>query len=464
VPSPPARDAAGRPAAGWQVKALATVIAVELVVGVTGAAVLPGRSEARPGRPVAGVPTTPAPSASPTTGAYVPVTDERTAAVTALLAARGKAVRARDKAAFLATVDPGATAYRARQGKVFDALRQVPLSGWDYALDTAREQAADPTLDRRYRTSWWAPDVSLRYSLTDYDTVPTVEPQHLTFVLRSGRWLVAADDDFAARGARTTRDLWDGGRVVVVRGARTLVLGHPGSEATMRRLAGEVDAAVPRVSAVWGAWSRRVVLLVPDSQRELGGLIGSTKDLSQIAAVAMAEIPAGEDGYHPVGDRVIVNPSSFAELGPLGRRVVLTHEVTHVASRSATGPLTPTWLIEGLADHVGYLSVDLPLSVTAAELRRDVRAGRLPSALPTEKAFSADATRLSQAYEQAWLAVGLLVQRYGRARTLAFYKDVGAARSGTSAAAVDGAMRRHFGTSLRAFTASWRGSLRARLS
>lgn len=430
--------------------------------GLSGASpAVPGASPAVPVTTSA-MPAVPA-ATRPAVDPVVAFLVERDRAVRALLVTRARAVLRHDRTAFLATIDPSSVAFRARQTRVFSALAPLPLGSWDYVLDTGHVQPGAPALDRRYRASWWAPGVALRYSLRGWDSSPTIEPQHLTFVRRAGRWLIAADDDFTGRGGRTTRDLWDYGAVTVVAGRRTLVLGHPGSRATLRRLAAETDAAVPRVTSVWGPWYQRVVVLVPDSQRELAGLIGSSRDLSQIAAVATAEIPAGDDG-HPVGDRVIINPPGFDELGPIGRQVVLDHEVTHLASRSSTGPLSPTWLVEGLADHVAFRQVDLPLTVTSAELVRDVRAGRVPVALPGDAAFAPDAHHLSQAYEQASFAVDLLVERYGTARTLAFYRDVGAVRGGTSTRAVDAALGRRLGTSLRAFTAVWRAQLRVRFA
>ena len=433
---------------------LAVAVVVELLAGLLAAGSL-SRGIREPGPPARA--TAAAPARSPQA--------ERATAVRALLGARATAVRRHDRKAFLATIDARSVAFRARQARMFDALRSVPLKTWEYVLDEDVEQPSDQDLNRKYLATWWAPAVALRYTFDGWESAPTFEPQHVTFVRRADeRWYLASDDDFARKGDVTTRALWDGGPVVVVRGRRTLALGHPGARPAMVRLAAEVDAAVPRVTAVWGRWSRKVVLLVPSDQRELGRLIGSSKDLSSIAAVALSQITEQDSGgYRPVGDRVLVNPRAFAQLGEVGRRVVLTHEVTHIASRADTGPVTPTWLAEGLADYVGYLQVDLPLSVIAPDVQRDVRAGRLPRTLPTDKAFAADSRTLSQAYEQAWLAFRLLVQRYGLDRVLAFYRQVGQARDGSSTKAVDVALR-DLGTDVDGFTATWRASLRAQLS
>jgi hypothetical protein len=384
----------------------------------------------------------------------------RTSAVEALLARRARAVLHRDKRAFLADLDPTQQAFVARQSAVFDHLTAVRFGGWRYEVDASSEQPRTPAIDK-LRGSWWAPDVVLRYSIAGYDQVPTEEPQGFTFVQRGHRWFLAADTDFAKTGHPTQRDLWDLGAVRVTKGPSCLVLAHPGSAAMAALALTECDAAVPRVTAVWGTrWLRRVVLVVPATVTELQQLVPDVGDVSNIAAVATAELIEPNTGYHPVGDRVVVNPKSFKELGPLGRRVVLTHEVTHVASRSATGPREPTWLVEGLADYVGFLHTNLPLSLSALELRKAMRAGHVPTALPADSAFQGGRADLAATYEQSWLAVSLLVDTYGRAKVLSLYRDIGA---GDSPAAVDLAFARDLHTSVAAFTRRWTANLKRRL-
>ena len=387
---------------------------------------------------------------------------ERAADVQALLDVRARAVLTRDRAVFLAGIDPQATSFAARQAALFDALAEVPLSGWAYTLDTDQAQPPDAALDARYG-AWWAPRVVLGVGLEGIDSDPAESTQALTFVQRDSHWYLAADDDFVARGASTARELWDGGPVSVVRGARSLVLGHPGALPQLRRLASDVDAAVPRVTAVWGTgWSQRVAVVMPADQAELGRLVTARGSLSPIAALAVSGPVRG--GSARGGDRVLINPPNLALLGAVGRRVVLTHEITHVAARSATGRATPSWLSEGLADHVGFLGTAVPVSQVAAELRTEVRAGRVPAQLPADSSFSGDDPALSSAYQQAWLAVELLVKTYGQPRVLALYRDLGA-RSGQDAQReVEQSLQEQLGTGVADFTAAWQSALRRQLA
>lgn len=437
------------------VRLLATWLVLQLVVSVASVAALRSAEEA-PARPdleageVRGAPIAPADPA---------VVREQD--VRALLDARAAAVLARDREGFLAGVWPIAQDFVQRQAALFDNLAGVPLASWRYELDVRSKKPPSAELDARYGAGqWWAPDVVLTYAIAEFDPEPTYAPQHLTFVRSGDAWTLASDDDFEAGGLASSRGLWDGGPVVSHRGVHTLALGHPGSERLMREIADGVDTAVPRVTAVWGPdWTQTVVLLVPNDQAELDRMLGGSTDLTRIAAVATAELTDLGDGYHPVGNRVMVNPPNFAELGRLGRQVVLTHETAHVATRDATGPDVPTWLVEGMADYVGYLDVPVPLATAAREVGQAVRAGRVPDRLPLDADFVGSNPDLALAYELSWLAFRLIAETHGPERAFAFYRAVGASRDAGADEAVERAFASELGTSTAAFTAVWREHL-----
>ena len=231
-----------------------------------------------------------------------------------------------------------------------------------------------------------------------------------------------------------------------VRGVASLVLGHPDTAAARQAVASAVDVAVGRVTAIWGpGWSRQVTVVLPDTQQEASDLLGPGVDLDRLAAVATA-------------DRVVLNPRTFPTLSAVGSNLVLTHEVMHLASRAATGPHTPLWLVEGLADYAGYQGLGVPLGVAAAELRAELQRGEAVTTLPSRADFDGANPELAASYEQAWLAVVRIVERYGQTRLLALYRAIGAARS---AAGADLAFRSVLGTTRAAFEQEWAAHLTA---
>jgi hypothetical protein len=201
---------------------------------------------------------------------------------------------------------------------------------------------------------------------------------------------------------------------------------------------------------------------VPATQHEMALIDSDRADLQQIAALTSAEVSSAHGKPAPVGDRVTLNPVNWSKVGPLGSRIVLTHELTHVATRAETGSQTPKWLSEGFADYVGFLNTGVPATVVAAELATDVRAGHLGRELPRNRAFRGGNAALSQAYESGWLACRYLADRYGQARLVRFYRAVGTSPLG-QAAAVSHALRRGFGLTTARFTAAWRGYVHGQL-
>lgn len=374
-----------------------------------------------------------------------PREDKTATAVRSVLARRATAVLHHDRAEFLGGIDPTGSRFLTRQRTVFDDLRAVPLATWSYTLVRTGAFPLPPSADGTAQT---AAEVRLSYRIGGYDTRPVVSTAYLTFSRHGTHWYLAGDEDGAPSGHRTATQLWDQGRVQVVRGAHSLVLGV-GPAATLRGYARDADRAVPEVTHSWGSgWPGKVVIEAPASLDQMAALLGAKPDdYRGIAAVTTGE--AGGSADAPA-DRVIVNPAAFGELSAFGRQVVLTHETTHVATRLATGAHTPLWLSEGIADWVAYRDAGRTAPEIAPELAADVRAGRVPARLPADADFAATSTGLAQAYEGGWLACRMIADQWSPATLTAFYRSL--ANSGT----LDSRLRATLGIGSAAFTARWR--------
>jgi hypothetical protein len=393
-----------------------------------------------------------------------PDDNARAAALRALLARRSDAVLHHDRLEWLGTLDPRHRAFRRQQVQLFANLAAVPLASWSYTFDPSSDQPPNHATARYHATVWAPSTFALHYQLRGFDPRPTNLAQYPTFVQRQGAWYLTSFSDFAGAGESSARELWDYGPVVVVRRPRVLVLGHPAQQSTLGLIADEAAADIPRVTAVWGPrWARRVVVLVPSTQRELSKVVDDYGNLDHIAAVATAEVQTHPGHPDPVGDRVGINPDNWPKLSSLGRQIVLTHELTHVATRSVTGAAMPTWLAEGFADYVGYLGSGVPTGFAAQELAADVKAGHVPSSLPDDAQFDGASKRLSQAYEGAWLACRLIAERHGQAALVRFYRAVGTSPSSQSEA-LAAASTKVLHESFTRFTREWRAFLRAELA
>ena len=434
-------------ARGW----LAAAVAVALLGGL---AVL----NREPSEPVSGAAPTgtlvagrPAPPSTPSD-----VAPSRGQAVFDLLQRRATAVRDRDEAAFMATVDPQAgPAFISAQRALFANLGGVPLTEWSYHVDGA--VTAKPPSKAPDDAPRWAPRTTLRYGLQGVDTMATTRPLGYLYVQRDGRWYIASDSELGDDAEPTWRGPWDFGPCAAVGAAGGLVLGHAGDEELLGSLAEELDGAVAAVTQVWGTdWSQRVAVLLPASLDEMRALIGPEFAVDGIAAAAVAD-KVDVANHSAVGQRVVLNPDQAGKLSPSARRIVLRHEITHVAARASTVDGAPMWLLEGFADYVGYSGSGLSAREAAPDLVRALRDSGLPDRLPTDPDFYGTNDNLDLAYQLAWSAALHVADLVGEQGLVQLYRRIAGDPS-----TVDAAMSQILGLDLNGFVASWRDSLPGR--
>src|SRR5439155_13347716 len=98
---------------------------------------------------------------------------------------------------------------------------------------------------------------------------------------------------------------------------------------------------------------------------------------------------------------------------------VLSHELIHALTRNDSGPNIPTWIEEGLAQVGGQ----------ASALFAHVPLGALPSEFPTSERFVTGSVQsIEAAYAQAQIAIQVLIDKFGRAGFMRFYRALGAER------------------------------------
>ncbi|CAL9593329.1 hypothetical protein SUDANB95_05240 [Actinosynnema sp. ALI-1.44] len=382
-------------------------------------------------------------------------TDPRERAVHDLLERRARAVLERDEAAFTADLDPRADPdFVRRQRELFRNLAAVPLGEWEYRLEGETNLAGitPPAADQV-----WAPDVRLAYRLRGVDVVPSTQPMAYLFTRRGDRWFLHSDTALEPLGKRTWRGPWDFGPCHVLTGTGGFVLSHPGGEPLAARVLAELDTAVDTVTRVWGpAWSRQVAVLIPADVEEMRALVGPGFADGSIAGVAVADRVDAES-HTAQGQRVVLNPTGASVLSPLALRVLLRHEITHVAARGETVDGAPMWLLEGFADYVGYRGSDVPPRKAAPALAALVQR-ELPTRLPADADFRGPGMEL--AYQQSWSVNLYLAQRLGEPGLVALHRRVaGAGR--VSPERLDALVREATGEDVAGLVRGWQAFLRA---
>jgi hypothetical protein len=200
-------------------------------------------------------------------------------------------------------------------------------------------------------------------------------------------------------------------------------------------------------------WNQKLVIIVPSTEqlmeRSLGAPAGSD---AQLAAVSW---PDGAGDHPPI--RIMINPAG--QPSALATAIVLAHEAVHVATRSPISR-APSWLVEGYADYVAYLSYPQAVQPAAAGLLAEVKKHGPPAALPDETDFAVGHHDLNRSYAEAWTACRYLADRFGDRRLWRFYRAVDASADGSITRPAD----KVFGISDHQLIAGWQRYLRAAAS
>ncbi|MGB3769682.1 MAG: hypothetical protein WBA00_00930 [Rhodococcus sp. (in: high G+C Gram-positive bacteria)] len=394
----------------------------------------------------------PSPSASSAPSAI----DSRTVGVTALLDRWSAALRADDVQALRELFDPSADpAFVDREISRARALNDVPLADFEYVIEPGPEIPVPPALaDSLNATEVWAPNVVLRYAYLDSDIGPTARDISLVVARRGETWGLVSDADMPQFGRTTWRGPWDFGPVVAERvptGSTTsLVIGHPAQRAFIEALAADLPAATAAVTDFVGpGWSRRAVLVVAGSDAEFSSNANGSMQ-TDVAASTVADPVV--NGF-VTGQRIVFGPSAGERLDDTTRRTVLQHELTHVATRSATGDDAPLWMVEGYADYSGYRGSGLVFDRIAPTLSAVVRAAGPPRVLPEDSDFGAGGPRAAIAYESAWSVSSFVADRFGEPALQALYRVLAAGP--TDATRTDRAFSSTLGLGTADFLTEW---------
>jgi hypothetical protein len=241
--------------------------------------------------------------------------------------------------------------------------------------------------------------------------------------------------------------LWLVGRLALNASAGRTVVRVDGGDDTLP-VEQMTSAARSAVEAVVPGVEGRLTVVSPRTRAQMAAIVG--QDVEAIAQIAAITTGLGTD---PTSDAVVVlNPAVFATMDQRAAQVVLTHEATH-ALTAAVGTSAANWVVEGFADFVALHDDTASLSVSAGQALAEVRAGRLPEALPADGDFSSTRHGLGAVYESTWMIFRMLAEDHPDRDVVAFYRQV------TGGAPVDRALGVAFGLTVDEVTASWRDYL-----
>lgn len=380
-----------------------------------------------------------------------PVETERTARVQTALDAWAATIRRGDEPrsrTLISTVDP---AFAASSAALWTTLAALPLATLRF---TPAARTAPLTAPRQslLGTGAWAQETILTWRV-EGEAEPATHRVWITFVPDGDTVLIAGTSDGDPSGPQP---LWWNEAITsdTVRGSVALVAGRDKTSASVARAWADRAAVAARevTSRVTAHPDRptRLVIEVPEDQADFERVLGVTA--GSYAAIAAVAWPEGPDPS-TAALRIIVNPALVGEPGEggftdEGLAILLTHEATHVSTRSASSP-APTWLVEGYADSVAYDAHPATVDTAAAVALDDVTRHGAPTSLPLDADFAPGAAGLDLTYARAWLACRYVAESRSKADLNRLYDAVDGGET------LDDALRSVLGVDETAFVRGW---------
>ena len=194
-------------------------------------------------------------------------------------------------------------------------------------------------------------EVTRTMRIAHFDDRDHVSSLFVTFVEVDGEWKVHGDHALARIGLAGDRELWELYDTDIVRKENVLVVGTA-SRARLTALADLTEQAIARFESSWPwPWAGRVVMMVPALTAELDALLQPTIDVSKFVAFTTLAVDRS-DGWFVVAPRIVAQEGNLALRSAERQVQILVHELVHVASVTSSGPATPLWAHEGLAEWV----------------------------------------------------------------------------------------------------------------
>jgi len=260
-------------------------------------------------------------------------------------------------------------------------------------------------------------------------------------VRTGGGWRVTA-----ASGGRG-RQPWEVDRFQERRSEHFVVLTPP--EVPVDELLAALEDGYATMSELLtrGRLRRRYLVVVAAGAEQARALTVEIRGVETLAALSDASViqrgPAQRTAQ-VVSVRLIVVWPPFSALDPVGRRRVVTHELTHAALTGSTSGRTPAWLTEGVALYVSGDRRPASPGTDLGALSRPDAIARLTG--------EAQAT----AYHASSAAAYAIAERFGHQRLLELYEAFNdpKLRGRPGPRLVNRALRRELGITLDELAAS----------
>ncbi|MBW8806908.1 MAG: hypothetical protein JF587_24085 [Catenulisporales bacterium] len=380
----------------------------------------------------------------------------------AFLAAHTAALKGKNRAGFLAAVDPQHADLVKKQGQLYDNLQKIPFTTAAYAVNAM--DGGESTFIQGARATV---TVAFDHQISGVDSAP-VEERYKWTVERTGAngalEVTAVEAPNRRHGYPAP---WDSvaGLTVLTR-SHVVVMADDTSAAFAKSRADALESDAEYDFGHWTGGSGTApgfaVFLTSDRKAYEGVYDQGRQESVGVTVPLPAAGEAGDSGTYP-SSRIAVDTSQYKNLDPADADIVFKHEMAHamiepfedLSGRSGQEHL---WVIEGFAEWESQrMYATSRLLYDGDTLHAYMTKHGAPKALPTdEQVYSSDSDTSGLGYFYSHMAMRYMADKYSPEKVDQFVLSV--YKNATKSGCVDDAMKNVLGTTTDQFTqgyAAW---------
>jgi hypothetical protein len=381
----------------------------------------------------------------------------------AFVTAHTAALKGKNRAGYLAAIDPKHADLVTHQGQLFDNLSKIPFTKATYSVsamdggESTFPEGATATVT-----------VAFDHQISGVDSVP-VEERYKWTVQRGGA--NGALKVTAVDGAPSEHNYpapWDAVAGLTVLTRSKVVIMADDTSASFAK--SHADALQSDAQYDFGHWTGGsgtapgfAVFLTADRSRYEG--IYSQNRAESVGVTVPMPAAGNADGFYP-SSRIAVDTTQYKNLDPADADIVFKHEMAHamiepLEDQSAASGQDHLWVIEGFAEWESQrMYSPSELLYDGATLHSYLTKHGIPTALPTDRqVYSSTADTSALGYFYAHMAIRYLADKYSPGKVDQFVLYI--YKHATASTCVDDAMKNVLGTTTVQFTQGYESWLRS---
>jgi hypothetical protein len=407
LPGPPASGAAGAGARRrTRIVAGVAILAVLVLVLIVGVAALGGGR--KPRSAAAATPSAVAVSVSAT-----PATPYDQA--TAVLKEQSAALVKGDQTAFLATV---AASLQSRYRDLYQALRALGVTAFDYQLGLGQKVSGDPSaVQVRADAAYCFGAAMCPAGASGWAAPPHIE-QMLTLKPVGGRYVITKVAKTSSPDFHQPLP-WETGKLTVAQGRRVTLVAPPDQVKNLAQVLAVADQAAvidDKFAALNHTPQTRYRIFLA-GEKEWKSWYGGVGDKWAIGV----SVP-----LNMYGTDVMLRMRELTD--PRTLRVTLQHELGHVVTLDGAfryDAAEDTWLSEGIAEYIGWWPKPASRSFRVASVRWAFGGKHRPTSIvPAEPGENASLRSGDAFYGLSHFAVDCMAHKYGQTKLFDFVRLV----------------------------------------